>query len=52
MWVCTKLLAVAPLHGSFKACASNTLISGGWQYVAAIALAAPLAAVAVRYRQR
>jgi len=41
----------APVR-QFKARASSTLISGGWQYVAAIALAAPLAAVAVRYRQR
>lgn len=46
-----SLLAVALLHGSFNACASSTLISGGWQYVAAIALAAPLAAIAVRSRQ-
>jgi uncharacterized protein len=46
-----SLLAVALLHGSFNACASSSLISGGWQYVASIALAAPLAAVAVRYRQ-
>jgi membrane protease YdiL (CAAX protease family) len=46
-----SVLAVALLHGSFNACASSTLISGGWQYVAAIALAATLAAVAVRYRQ-
>jgi uncharacterized protein len=45
-----SLLAVALLHGSFNACASTTLISGGWQYVAAIALAAPLAAIAVRSR--
>ena len=47
-----SLLAVALLHGSFNASASTTLIDGGWQYVAAIAVLAPLVAAGLRLRSR
>jgi uncharacterized protein len=34
-----SVLAVAILHGSFNACASTTLTTGGWQYIPAAVVA-------------
>lgn len=42
VWSRTRrsILAVALLHGSFNACASLAVVTGGWEYVAALLLVA------------
>lgn len=42
-----SLLAVAVLHGSFNACASSSLASGGWEYIVGAVLATPVVALVV-----
>jgi membrane protease YdiL (CAAX protease family) len=41
-----SVLAVAILHGSFNACASTSLATGGWEYIAALVAATVLVALA------
>lgn len=43
-----SVLAVAILHGSFNACASTSLATGGWEYIAAAVVATILFALALR----
>jgi membrane protease YdiL (CAAX protease family) len=42
-----SVLAVGLVHGSFNACASLPVVSGGWQYIAAAFLVAPVVALAI-----
>jgi membrane protease YdiL (CAAX protease family) len=39
-----SLLAVAVLHGSFNACASTSMATGGWEYIVGAVLATPVVA--------
>jgi membrane protease YdiL (CAAX protease family) len=43
-----SVLAVAILHGSFNACASTSLATGGWEYIAAAITATIVVALACR----
>jgi membrane protease YdiL (CAAX protease family) len=43
-----SVLAVAILHGSFNACASSSLTTGGWEYIAAAVAATTVLALAFR----
>lgn len=47
-----SVLAVAILHGSFNACASTTLTTGGWQYIPAAVMATLAIAVALSKGRR
>ena len=47
-----SVLAVAILHGSFNACASTTLTTGGWQYIPAAVVATLAIAVGLSRGRR
>lgn len=47
-----SVLAVAILHGSFNACASTTLTTGGWQYIPAAVVATLAIAVGLSKGRR
>lgn len=47
-----SVLAVAILHGSFNACASTSLTTGGWEYIAAVIAATIVVAIVCRLSRR